>query len=507
MTIRGKVLVLLVVAVGLVGGLGAALHQFAARGRLMRDWALGSQEQRYLYSQLRGDALVFLSDLQRVHGSGALPEAVLGGYQRKMEVQLARLRELTDQKEHWSGESRDREKKHIERLSQELRLWAQHAEGRVARLPSGIGSDGAHPQLSIFEFGRSVEPLLQAALEMQQEDLQELERLSDRGIRTGELLAILAPLAALCVLLSVALTILLPMSRQLRELLAGAERIGRGELQHKLPETRRDEFTTLARGFNQMAQELKVSQSRLMLSDRLVSLGRTAASVGHEINNPLVAVISNLAYIHGELNHAQRSFSEQERRDLLQALEEARDGAERVHFIAQDLKTLARADDESTGPVDVAEVLRDVAKMASHELKDRARLVQQVAGVPRIHGNATRLGQVFLNLIVNGAQAISPGNPARNEVRVTARLSAPDRVTVDVSDTGCGIPPENLERIFDPFFTTKPVGEGTGLGLAVCLSIIQSLGGTLTVESTPGQGTTFHLTLPVAPAEAAAPPG
>ena len=90
----------------------------------------------------------------------------------------------------------------------------------------------------------------------------------------------------------------------------------------------------------------------------------------------------------------------------------------------------------------------------------------------------------------------------RNEIRVTRGASAPDRVTVDVRDTGCGIPAENLERIFEPFFTTKPVGEGTGLGLAVCLNIIESLGGTITVDSQPGQGTTFHLTLPMAEAPA-----
>jgi signal transduction histidine kinase len=312
--------------------------------------------------------------------------------------------------------------------------------------------------------------------------------------------------AALGVLITLALTILLPMNRRLRELLAAVDRIGHGDLQDTLPEKGRDEAGTLARAFNQMARELKISQSRLIHSDRLVSLGRTVASVGHEINNPLVYVISNLAYVHGELSHARQALSEEERRGLLQALEEAREGAERVHFIAQDLKTLARADDPSSAPVDVAEVLRDVAKMASHELQGRARLVEECVGVPLVRANATRLGQVLLNLIVNGAQAIPPGDVERNEIRVTARVSAPDRVTVDVRDTGCGIPAENLERIFDPFFTTKPVGEGTGLGLAVCLNIIESLGGTITVDSQPGKGTTFHLTLPIA-AELPAPSG
>ncbi|WP_224245956.1 sensor histidine kinase [Hyalangium gracile] len=506
MTIRGKVLLLLVVAVGLVGGLGGVLHLGATQLEQLRDSGLESQEQRYLYSQLRGDALVFLSELQRVHGSGALSEAVLNGYRRRMESQLARLQALTEEKAGWPGRSTEQEQRHIERLSHELRQWAERAEERVRRLPSGIGSDGAPPRVSIQEFGRNVEPILEAALEMEQAELTELERCSARGLRTSRLVAILSPLAALSVLIALALTILVPMNRRLRELLEAARRIGHGDLQCTLPEKGRDELTTLAQGFNQMARELKASQSRLIHSDRLVSLGRTVASVGHEINNPLVYVISNLAYVHGELSLTAREFTQEERREMLEALEEAREGAERVHFIAQDLKTLARADDESTGPVDVAEVLRDVAKMASHELQGRARLVEECSGMPLVRANATRLGQVLLNLIVNGAQAIAPGDMERNEIRVTARLSAPDRVTVDVSDTGCGIPPENLERIFDPFFTTKPVGQGTGLGLAVCLNIIESLGGSITVDSKPGQGTTFHLTLPTLSAELPAPP-
>ncbi|HVG62973.1 MAG TPA: ATP-binding protein [Hyalangium sp.] len=498
MTIRGKVLLLLAVAVGLVGSMGVALHLGASRGGLMRNWGQGIQEQRFLYAQLRGDGMVFLGELQRVHGSGAVTEAVLSRYLRLVEARLARLRALADEEAAWTGEPQVQEKKHLDRLGQTLHRWAVRAEERIRRLPSGIGSDGAHPQVSIQEFSRDVEPVLEAALELEQEELEHLDQLSNQGLRTGMGLAIAVPLVALSVLFALALTILVPMNRQLQGLLAAAARIGRGDFQTALPEKGRDEFCLLARAINQMAQELKKSQSRLLHSDRLAALGRTVASVGHEINNPLAYVITNLAYAHGELSHARGELTEKERGALLEALDEAREGAERVRFLAQDLKALARADDESISPVEVVDVVREVSKMASHELEGRARLVTECAGVPPVRANATRLGQVLLNLIVNSAQAIAPGQMEKNEIRVTARLSAPGEVTVDVSDTGCGIPPENLERIFDPFFTTKPVGEGTGLGLAVCLNIVQSLGGTITVESTPGRGTTFHVTLPSA---------
>ncbi|MBN1205228.1 MAG: HAMP domain-containing histidine kinase [Myxococcaceae bacterium] len=290
------------------------------------------------------------------------------------------------------------------------------------------------------------------------------------------------------------------MNRRLRELVAGAERIGGGELRGSLPDRGRDELSALARAFNRMAQELSASQARLIHADRMASLGRTVASVGHEINNPLTYVVTNLSYVQEALSQPHSGLSEEGRQGLLEALEDARKGAERVRFIAQDLRSLSRQDDASTGLVDVAAVVRDVARMASHELEGRARLVEDCAGVPLVRANATRLGQVFLNLIVNAAQAISLGDVERNEIRVTARSLEPGHIAVDVSDTGCGIPPENLERIFDPFFTTKPEGEGTGLGLAVCRNIIQSLGGGITVESAPGKGTTFHITLPVASA-------
>ena len=240
-----------------------------------------------------------------MHGSGAVPEAVLSGYRRRMEAQLARLQELTEEKARWSGRPTSSEKQHMARMAQALRRWATRAEERVRRLPPAIGSDGAHPQVSIQEFDWNVEPMLQAALEMQQAELDEQVWSVNRRLRNGDILSLAVPLTALSVLMALGLTILVPMNRRLRELLAAVDRVGHGDLQPTLPEKSRDELGALARGFNQMTRELKVSQSRLILSDRLVSLGRTVASVGHEINNPLVYVISNLAYVHGELSHAR----------------------------------------------------------------------------------------------------------------------------------------------------------------------------------------------------------
>ncbi len=503
MTIRGKVLLVVVVAFGLVLLLGLVLRQGTVRGRILRDWTNGVHEQRYILSQIRGDALVFLEDLQRVHASGASSEVILDQHRRLMEEHLKRLHELADQEARWLGTVREEETRHIARMARALRLWAEHAEERVRQLPSGTHSDGVHARETIREFGRNVEPLLTASLALEQEELEQLERLTEQGLAVGERISLVVPLASFGVLLALALTILVPMNRRLKELLAGAERIGRGELRDTLPEHGRDELGSLARRFNQMARELEASQKQLIVADRMALLGRTTASVGHEINNPLAYVLTNLAYLREELQQvSQSALPAKTRRELLEALSEASEGAERVRFIVQDLKSLARTNDVSLGPVEVAAVVRSVSKMALLELRGRARLVEHCGEVPPVRGNATRLGQVFLNLIINAAHAIAPGNEDTNEIRLLARVSAPGFVTVDVQDTGSGIPPEILERIFDPFFTTKPAGEGTGLGLLVCQTIVTSLGGTLTVESVLGQGTTFHLTLPVAAPDA-----
>jgi CheY-like chemotaxis protein len=167
----------------------------------------------------------------------------------------------------------------------------------------------------------------------------------------------------------------------------------------------------------------------------------------------------------------------------------------------RDLKTFSRQDDDLRGPVDLRAVMDSAAKMAAGELRPRAQLVRDYAEVPRVYGNEARLAQVFLNLIINAAQALPEGHAEQNEVRLVTRRVGSDEVAAEIHDTGSGIPPEVLGRIFDPFFTTKPVGVGTGLGLALCHAFVTAMGGRIEVESQVGRGTMFRVTLPVAPGE------
>jgi signal transduction histidine kinase len=133
--------------------------------------------------------------------------------------------------------------------------------------------------------------------------------------------------------------------------------------------------------------------------------------------------------------------------------------------------------------------------MAAKEVRSRARLVKEYGAPLAVRGNEGKLFQVFLNLVINAAHAMRSETPSEHVLRVRTRLEG-ERVRIDISDTGHGIPPEVLSRIFDPFFTTKPTGVGTGLGLSISHSIVQKMGGEITVESEVGRGTTFTVRLP-----------
>jgi signal transduction histidine kinase len=264
------------------------------------------------------------------------------------------------------------------------------------------------------------------------------------------------------------------------------------------------------------AERLKM-QEQLLISDRMASVGTLAAGVAHEINNPLAALMANLAFATEDVSKLAHDVRQHDAgpedkagspepeawmatrfREIEDALRDARESADRVRYIVRDLKIFSRSDEDKTGAVDVRRVMESSLRMAWNEIRHRARLVKEYGDVPLVEGNEGRLGQVFLNLIVNAAQAMPEGHADKNEIRVVTKLDDHGRVLIEVRDTGSGIPDSLLSRIFDPFFTTKPVGVGTGLGLAICHRIVSALGGQLTVESQVGKGTIFRTTLPVA---------
>jgi PAS domain S-box-containing protein len=237
--------------------------------------------------------------------------------------------------------------------------------------------------------------------------------------------------------------------------------------------------------------------ARMATADRMLTVGTLAAGVAHEINNPLAYIGTNIDVLATELPvllaHGRSRLTGDDFRNLVS---DVREGVSRVSRIVHDLLALSRQPDEAKGAVDVVAVVALSVKMAHNELRHRAQVIESYAeDLPLVDADPSKLGQVFLNLLLNAAHAIAEGRADQNEVRV--RVGADEQgVVVEIADTGIGIPPEVMPRIFDPFFTTKALNVGTGLGLSISDQIVRSLGGEITVQTTQGRGTTFRVTLP-----------
>jgi PAS domain S-box-containing protein len=254
-----------------------------------------------------------------------------------------------------------------------------------------------------------------------------------------------------------------------------------------------------------ISRDLEKERARAT-QERLATVGSLAAGVAHEINNPLAYVIANVQYALDGITQWQMQAAEamsdndRERRraQIKEALYEANEGARRVQRIVADLKTLARQGEDRLEPIDVEKTLHWAIGVTMAEIRHRAKLVKNFDNIPPVRGDEARLGQVFVNILLNAAQAIEPGHAHENEIVVST--SAPEgRVIIEVTDSGMGIPEQNLTKIFDPFFTTKPRGVGTGLGLSICHEIIASMRGQLTAGNRAGGGARFTVELPAMP--------
>jgi signal transduction histidine kinase len=239
------------------------------------------------------------------------------------------------------------------------------------------------------------------------------------------------------------------------------------------------------------------TEARVMNADRMASIGRLAAGIAHEINNPLSYMLTNMELAREAVAAAPPGTLPS---DLLASIDEAVLGAKNIRSIVRDLKTFSRAEEEKLTAVDLEVVLDSSLRMIANEAKHRAKIVRERGGIDPARANASRLAQVFLNLLLNAMEAIPLGAPDKNQIQVrTKQLPGSGRgeIAVEITDTGIGIKAENRARVMEPFFTTKPPGEGTGLGLSVCKNIVDHLGGRLEIESTEGRGTTARVVLPV----------
>ena len=278
----------------------------------------------------------------------------------------------------------------------------------------------------------------------------------------------------------------------------------------------------------QLVQELNERtrlETQLVQSEKMASLGQLAAGIAHEINNPIGFILSNLTTLSEytetlkslilqyqdltrvELNSAipEREIIltrihqlEQEEdlgyifQDLPQLLDESKDGINRVRDIVQNLKSFSRIDEGEVKEVNLNECIETTLKIAWNELKYKCTIYKDFAELPLLACYPGLLNQVFMNLLVNAAQAIEE----KGEVRIATRADD-HTIHIYIQDNGAGIPEHQLKSIFDPFFTTKPVGKGTGLGLSIVYGIIEKHKGCINVDSSVGVGTTFHIALPI----------
>jgi signal transduction histidine kinase len=316
-------------------------------------------------------------------------------------------------------------------------------------------------------------------------------------------------------------TILLTARAQKEDLVQGMEAgaddfltkpFDRDELRVRLRAAER--ILELERNLAEQNRALREAQAALVQAEKLASLGRLAAGVAHEINNPIAYVTNNLAVLRRDMQAALDALDAHRRGDPAAAAraEEAADlgyfrenfartcdktldGLRRVRDIVTNLRDFARLDEAEFKDADLNAAVQSAVEIVGHQAREAGvRLGAALGPVPPVLCHPGKVNQVFLNLLVNAIQACEPGGAV--EVRTRAD---PGGVVVEVHDTGCGIRPEHRSRLFEPFFTTKPVGEGTGLGLSVSFGIVRDHGGAIEVETEVGRGTTFRVRLPLKP--------
>jgi two-component system NtrC family sensor kinase len=300
------------------------------------------------------------------------------------------------------------------------------------------------------------------------------------------------------VILSLLLLLTNVVLRPITQIIAMSNKVIRGDLSARVGISPTGEMGDLCRAIDQMAhaveereQQLKSATSRqLGQSAKLASIGRLAAGIAHEINNPLTGV---LTFAH--LLRQKTTMDEQSKEDIDVIVRETT----RVREIVQGLLNFARESPPQKQLLDINEVLSQAMTLVRSQKEFRNITVEEklASNLPYILGDKNQLQQVFLNLSLNACEAMEKGGTLS-----IATSFRDGNVIISFRDTGCGIRKEHVERIFDPFFTTKPVGKGTGLGLSVSYGIIEQHGGSIEVESEEGKGSTFTITLPVESSEA-----
>ncbi len=234
-------------------------------------------------------------------------------------------------------------------------------------------------------------------------------------------------------------------------------------------------------------------EAQLRVTDRLSSVCSLAAGMAHEINNPIAFVKGNLEYISEIL---EENGLHEELVDLNAAVNESMEGVLRVAAIVQDMQNLARIQPKESGPIDLSSTVHSAINLTSHETRRRATLDIDISEEIVVLADSANLHQVLINLLINAAEAMPEEDQESNRLLVRCSNNDDNTATIEIRDSGPGIPDNELARVFDPFYTTKDIGKGTGLGLPSCQQLVSAMNGTLVLENHAEGGLVARITLP-----------
>lgn len=385
---------------------------------------------------------------------------------------------------------------HNEEVSQRLNHFQQQIDSYVKKL-SRVYTIRANKERLTEEKN--------AAFSMGEETLAEVEKivitssekiskritLARNSIAETEHLLFFLITAGPLLLILIAYFFLRHFTNSVDALLDATRKIQQGDLRYRVQEELPDEFQVLSKAFNDMASSLKDQCQRMQQTERLAVVGELAAGLAHEVKNPLAGIKVSIEVLASEL-----TLEQEDREVFLRIINEIY----RIETLLKSLLSYARPPEPETAPLDLHELLDLTIKSSSYSLinpANTAKMTKEIEIVkdfspelPPITADRGLIQQVFLNLMLNAIDAI----PAKGTITITTQKESNHTVQISITDTGKGMNPENLSKIFNPFFTTKP--KGTGLGLAICKRLIELHNGSIHVSSTPGEGTTFYITLP-----------
>ena len=349
---------------------------------------------------------------------------------------------------------------------------------------SEVTTETGDPEIEsrLRDYGHQI---LISAMELMDQERQRVHEAAHTFMLAAGFSLVINFILLIWVTMELARQILQPLSRAVTY----TERIADGDFRLIIPQRKfRDEFSNLAIAINRMIFELMEKQKQLVQSRKMAAVGTLTSGIAHELNNPL----NNISITTEALLEDLESYN---REEILEMLKDIFTQVERASGTVRNLLDFTRLEQSRVEAIDVNDLIRSSLKLVDneHRLNGIESEIRIAGGLPKIKGNFRNLQQVFLNILFNSAQAMPDGGL----LKIKAGMAEENFIKIDITDNGCGIAKENLEKVFDPFFTTKDVGKGTGLGLSVSYGIIKEIGGRISVDSRAGKWTTFSIYLPV----------